>query len=93
MNVRISPARVLPAMLIGVLAAGGVSADDDIAAMRAELNTLKAQYEARIQALELRLNAGRAATRPGATSARCIGLSARAGHRASGQLRNVGQRL
>ena len=56
MNMPFLPSRVAPAVLIGALASGGVLADDNIAAMRAELDTLKAQYEARIQSLEQRLN-------------------------------------
>lgn len=56
MNMPFLPSRVAPVVLIGALASGGVLADDNIAAMRAELDALKAQYEARIQSLEQRLN-------------------------------------
>ncbi len=45
---------VLPLLLLGGPAAG---ADDNIAALRAELNALKTDYEARIQLLEQRLGA------------------------------------
>jgi hypothetical protein len=57
MQCNLLPYRAMLALLPALLLTQTATADDNIAAMRAELEALKAQYETRIHALEQRLNA------------------------------------